>query len=69
MAKDAPAIRLPDAEHAKITKLQSARDTSKMNGRQLLADDVNMLRKHTNAPNSQIKKLIDMSKDKFDLKK
>ena len=62
MAGDAPAIRLPDAEHGKITKLQEARDTSKMTPRQLLADDIRMLRNNTEAPNGPLRELIDMSK-------
>ena len=69
LAKDAPAIRLPDAEHAKITKLQSKRDTSKMNARQLLADDVKQLRNNTNAPPKQLKKLIKLNKEKYDYSK
>ncbi|TNH15591.1 hypothetical protein FIA56_02960 [Testudinibacter sp. TR-2022] len=67
LAGDAPAIRLPDAEHATITKLQSQNKVarSQMTATQLLQDDIDMLRKHTNAPETSIEKLKDMNKQKY----
>ncbi|MWP50467.1 hypothetical protein GQ592_12025, partial [Gilliamella sp. Lep-s21] len=67
LAGDAPAIRLPDAEHATITKLQSQNKVvrSQMTATQLLQDDIDMLRTHTNAPETSIEKLKDMNKQKY----
>ncbi|MFJ1492461.1 RHS repeat domain-containing protein [Capnocytophaga canis] len=66
-AEDAPAIRLPDAEHSIITKLQSKNKAvrSQMSAEQLLQDDIDMLRKYTNAPESSIEKLKEMNKEKY----
>jgi len=68
-ARDAPAIRLPDAEHATITKLQAQNKVarSKMTASQLLQDDIDMLRKHTNAPETSIEKLKEMNKEKYNI--
>ena len=67
LAGDAPAIRLPDAEHTTTTKLQSQNKVarSQMTETQLLQDDINMLRTHTNAPETSIEKLKDMNKQKY----
>ncbi|MCX8669709.1 hypothetical protein J3U22_02325 [Gilliamella sp. B2865] len=67
LAGDAPAVRLPDAEHATITKLQSQNKVarSQMTATQLLQDDIDMLRTHTNAPETSIEKLKDMNKQKY----
>lgn len=67
LAGDAPAIRLPDAEHAEITRAQSKNKVarSKMSPEDLLKDDIDMLRKNTNAPESSIDKLKKMNKDKY----
>ncbi len=67
LAGDAPAIRLPDAEHATITKVQSQNKAtrSKMTASELMQDDIDMLRKHTNAPTTAIEKLKDMNKLKY----
>lgn len=69
LAGDAPAIRLPDAEHAEITRAQSKNKVarSKMSADDLLKDDIDMLRKHTNAPESSIDKLKKMNKDKYNI--
>jgi hypothetical protein len=70
-AGSAPAIRLPEAEHARITSEQAknAAKRQKMTPRQLLADDIRLLRKHTNAPNSSLQKLIDMNKKNYNYNK
>ena len=66
-ALDAPAIRLPDSEHSIITKLQSKNKEarSKMTATELLQNDIDMLREHTNAPEESINKLIEMNKEKY----
>jgi len=63
----APAIRLPDAEHATITKLQSQNKVirSQMNAHQLLHDDIKMLQTNTNAPQSAVNKLINMNETMY----
>ena len=66
LAGDAPAIRLPNAEHSKISSLQGQRDTTGMSARGLLADDIKMLKRETHAPNSSLQKLIEMNKAKYD---
>ena len=67
MAGDAPAIRLPKDEYAEITRAQRQNklSRSKMSPEDLLKDDIDMLRKHTNAPESSIDKLKKMNKDKY----
>lgn len=69
LAGDAPAIRLPDEEHAKITKLQSQRDTTGMSPRKLLAEDIKMLKQNTEAPHSSLQELIRMNKEKYNYRK
>ena len=65
MAMNAPAIRLPNIEHDAITKLQSKRDTTRLNARQLLADDLSMLKSKTNAPLSSRRKLLELSRESY----
>lgn len=69
MAGDAPAIRLPDAEHTAVNRAQRGRDTTELSDRDLLADDIRQLRQNTNAPNSSLKELIELNKEKYGLEK
>lgn len=58
----APGIAVPQGEHQKIpTQKGSYTGTP----RDLLAKDVRDLRKHTNAPNSALQKLVKLAKDTF----
>lgn len=66
-APTAPAIALPEDEHDVITALQRGRDTSNMTARELLQDDIDMLRTNINAPESALQKLIDMNNALYDL--
>ena len=52
------AIRLPVSEHAAVSAAQSAREVP-ISARQLLAQDIRILRNNTEAPNSALQKLIE----------
>ena len=55
------AIRLPNEEHIAVSAAQGRR-TAPASARHLLADELGILRQHTNAPNSALRRLIDLSK-------
>ncbi len=57
-----PAIRISIDQHTAINAAQKARGAS-ASARDLLANDIGLLRKHTDAPNSALKKLIELNKD------
>lgn len=57
-----PAIRLPASEHGAVTKAQAALP-AQASARDLLAKEVRILRKHTNAPNSKIREVIRSNKE------
>jgi hypothetical protein len=69
-SKTAPAIKIDKKTHDKITAEQNANKVarSKMTPRELLADDVQMLRKH-GVPNNKIQEIIQMTKNKYGLTK
>ena len=56
-----PAIRLPIEEHDAVSAAQRLR-TAPASARDLLADEIRILRQNTNAPNSALQDLIDLSK-------
>jgi RHS repeat-associated protein len=58
----APAIALPQAEHAAIPTLRGAVD---MSPRTLLARDIWNLRQYTNTPNSVLQQLIELNKTMY----
>jgi hypothetical protein len=58
----APAITLPRSEHAAIP---TSRGSYSGSARDQLARDARALRNHTNAPNSAIKKTIDLNKEMY----
>jgi hypothetical protein len=58
--RDAPAIALPEPEHLCVTAAQHLRDTTGWSARQLLEDDIRLLRQHTEAPERAIEKLIQL---------
>ena len=60
--KTAPAIAVPEGEHRTIPRDTGAATRSP---RDQLAKDVKDLRNNTNAPNGQVQKLIDLSKQKY----
>jgi RHS repeat-associated protein len=60
--KTAPAIAVPEGEHRAIPRDTG---TATRSPRDQLAKDVKDLRNNTNAPNGQIQKLIDLSKQKY----
>ncbi|HZH39148.1 MAG TPA: RHS repeat-associated core domain-containing protein [Bacillales bacterium] len=66
-AGDAPAIRLPSVEHRLITTLQiqNKATRSQLTATQLVQEDIDMLRRHTNAPESAIQQLINMNQQKY----
>ncbi len=57
------AIRLPKSEHLAVNAAQAARARVPASARELLAQDIWMLRNNTEAPNSALQKLIKMNKD------
>jgi hypothetical protein len=57
-----PAIRLPISEHEAVTAAQAQRRVP-ASARELLADEVRILRNNTNAPNSALQELIRLNKD------
>ena len=63
----ATSSRQRGSEHSIITKLQSKNKEarSKMTATELLQNDIDMLREHTNAPEESINKLIEMNKEKY----
>ncbi|MEI8021674.1 MAG: polymorphic toxin-type HINT domain-containing protein, partial [Schlesneria sp.] len=56
-----PAIRLPIEEHEAVSAAQYLR-TATTSARDLLASEIRILRQTTNAPNSALQELIDLSK-------
>ena len=60
--KTGPAIALPESEHEAIS---TQRGPATQSPRSQLAKDAKDLRNKTNTPNSQIKKVIDLNKDKY----
>ena len=59
-AGNEPAICVSREEHDLITQAQRTR-TAPASARDLLADDIRMLRKHTNAPRQKMKDLIELN--------
>ena len=57
-----PAIALPHSEHGAVPNL---RGTYSGSARDLLARDIRNLRNYTNAPNSELKDLIKLNKQKY----
>lgn len=55
-----PAIRLPISEHTAVSAAQRARG-AQASARDLLADEIRVLRNNTQAPNSTLQRLIDLS--------
>jgi hypothetical protein len=68
--KTAPSIKLDEKTHQKITNAQNANQTarSQMTPRELLADDIKMLR-DVGVPNDKIQQIIQMNKAKYGLTK
>ncbi len=60
-AENEAAIRVANEEHDLITQAQRTR-TAPASARDLLADDIRMLRKHTSAPRQKMKDLIELNK-------
>jgi hypothetical protein len=56
------AIRLPISEHGAVSAAQAARKATS-SARDLLSDDIRILRNNTDAPNSQLLELIDIIKN------
>ena len=56
-----PAIRLPTEQHAAVTAAQRTRKVA-ASARDLLADEIRILRKFTEASNSALKELIELNK-------
>jgi hypothetical protein len=57
-----PAIRLPTSEHEAVTAAQAAR-TAPASARDLLASDLKIMRKVTEAPNAALKQLVNLVKE------
>jgi hypothetical protein len=57
-------IRLPMSEHDLVTAAQASRGAMP-NARSLLASDIWILRANSKAPNSALKKIIQMGKDRY----
>jgi hypothetical protein len=57
-----PSIRLPIEEHNAVSAAQRAR-TAPASARDLLADEIRILRQNTNAPNSALQDLIRLSRE------
>jgi hypothetical protein len=60
--KTGPAIVLPASEHVKIPRVRGPAETPV---RRMLATEVLNLRRHTNAPATQIRKWLTLAKDYF----
>lgn len=60
--KTGPSIAVPKGEHGQIPTMKG---TYTGTARHLLATDIKALRKHTNAPNDCLKKLINLNKTMF----
>jgi len=56
-----PAIRLPISEHAAVSAAQRARG-AQASARDLLADEIRILKNNTSAPNAALQKLIDLNR-------
>jgi hypothetical protein len=56
-----PAIRLPISEHEAVNAAQRMR-RAPASARDLLADEIRILRNNTNAPNAQLKQLIELNR-------
>jgi hypothetical protein len=57
-----PSIRLPNWEHEAVNAAQAARTNIPASARELLAQEIRILRNNTNAPNSALRELIDLNK-------
>jgi len=57
------AIRLPTTEHAAVTAAQAARTRTAASARELLADEIRILRQNANAPNSALRDIIRQGKE------
>jgi hypothetical protein len=68
-SNQAPAIALPKWEHRLVTAAQQRRDVTGMTARQLLADDIRMLRRYTQAPTESLRALIRVNKELYDYTK
>jgi hypothetical protein len=55
-------IRLPNSEHLAVNAAQAARPAVPASARQLLAQDIRILRNNTQAPNAALQKVIQMNK-------
>ena len=62
-AGNEPAIRLAVSEHGAVSAAQAARPYVPASARELLAQDISILRNNTAAPNSALQKLIQMNKE------
>ncbi|HYP08467.1 MAG TPA: hypothetical protein VER03_19690 [Bryobacteraceae bacterium] len=58
-----PAIRLPTSEHDAVSAAQRMRGPQ-AGARDLLADEIRILRNNTNAPNSALQELIRLNRDR-----
>jgi len=58
--RNAPAIALPESEHLCVTAAQYIRDTTGWSARQVLDDDIRLLRQHTDVPENAIRHLIQL---------
>jgi hypothetical protein len=58
-----PAIRLPKSEHDAVTAVQAKRPVIPASARELLAQDIGILRNNTQAPNSALQRVIEWSKE------
>jgi hypothetical protein len=56
------AIRLPVSEHLAVNAAQAARPYVPATARELLAQDIRILRNNTQAPNAALQKLIQLNK-------
>lgn len=57
-----PAIRLPKDEHDAVNAAQNSRPRAPASARELLHDEIQILRKNTKAPNSKLLDLIRLNK-------
>jgi hypothetical protein len=57
-----PAIRLPISEHRAVNAAQALRRVP-ASAREMLADEIRILRNNTHAPNSKLQELIRLNKD------
>jgi hypothetical protein len=57
-----PAIRLPKSEHDAVSAAQRLRGAS-ASARDLLAEEIRILRNNTTVPNSALQELIDRNRD------